>query len=41
MIWTLERLGLVKNVYRIPPALLQRRRLSRGSTPASKPNPVG
>jgi stearoyl-CoA desaturase (Delta-9 desaturase) len=27
IIWTLERLGLVKNVYRIPPALLERRRL--------------
>ena len=37
LIWILERLGLVHDVYRVPLALLERRTLARTSIVAAKP----
>ena len=37
IIWTLERLGLVHDVYRVPPASLARRSSARASTVVTKP----
>ncbi len=39
-IWTLERLKLAREVYRVPPVLLERRSLRRPVTPTPAPAPV-